>query len=138
LSALLRRPWLAISLFSVLLALLTFGFRQLAPDLVHQGAFYVLLYFYLLTLLTHYLTRLGLHDSAERFSAYFFTAMVIRLLLSAAVVLLFLLRGIPERIAFALNFVAVYFAFLIFEINTLLTTLRSNFQKRAENAEKES
>ncbi|MFP4090662.1 MAG: hypothetical protein ACLFUB_06865 [Cyclobacteriaceae bacterium] len=126
-----RKPWLAITIYSSLLALFTFAVKYLAPGLVHQGAFYILLFFYLLTLLTHYLSLSGLGYSVERFSVFFFTSMIMRLLLSAGVVLVALLLQIPERISFALNLVVLYFAFLIFEINALLTTLRSNFQKRA-------
>lgn len=131
-----EKAWLALSLFAISLSLLTFLLNELSADLIHQGVYFVILFFFLFTLLTHYLSIAAIREGHDRFALVFFGSMTIRLLVSVGVVLLILFKGIPQKITFVVNFSLVYLAFLIFEIYALLTTLRSNFQKRAENAEK--
>lgn len=131
-----KKAWLALTLFALTLTLLTFLLNLLAPGIIHQGAYFILLFFFLLTLLTHYLSVAALREGHDKFALVFFGSITVRLLISVAVVLVVLLKGIPHKITFVVNFAVTYLAFLIFEIYALLTTLRSNFQKRAENAEK--
>lgn len=130
-----KKAWLELSLYGLLLMLLALLIDELAPQLIHQGAYFVILFFYLLTLLTHHMSVSALRESPDKFSLVFFGFLTVRLLLSVGVVLIVLLQNIPSEITFIVNFALTYLAFLIFEIYALLTTLRSNFQKRAENAE---
>lgn len=130
-----EKAWLTLSVYALILTLLAFLLDTLAPQIIHEGAYFILLFFFLLTLLTHYLSISALKAGHDRFSLVFFGTMTVRLLLSVGIVLVVLLQDIPSKITFAVNFATTYLAFLIFEIYALLTTLRSNFQKRAENAE---
>jgi len=131
-----KQAWIVLSLFALSLTLLSFLLSTLASGIIHQGAYFIILFFYLLTLITHYLSVSALREGHDRFALVFFASITVRLLISLAVVLTVLLKGLPQKITFIVNFAVVYLAFLIFEIYALLTTLRSNFQKRADNAEK--
>lgn len=130
-----KKAWVALSLYTLMLLLLALLLDNLAPQLIHQGAYLIIFFFYLLTLLTHHLSVSALNEGHDKFSLVFFGFMTVRLLLSVGVVLVVLLQDIPSKITLTVNFALTYLAFLIFEIYALLTTLRSNFQKRAENAE---
>lgn len=130
-----KKAWVALSLYTLMLLLLALLLNNLAPHLIHQGAYLIIFFFYLLTLLTHHLSVSALSEGHDKFSLVFFGFMTVRLLLSVGVVLVVLLQDIPSKITLTVNFALTYLAFLIFEIYALLTTLRSNFQKRAENAE---
>jgi len=131
-----KNSWLALLLFALVLTFLTYLIQLLAPKIIYEGAYFIILFFLLLTLLTNYISRSTLEHSPDRFSLFFFGTITLRLLLSVGVVLVVLLQDIPDKITFGINFAVVYLIFLIFEIYALLTTLRSNFQKRAENVDK--
>lgn len=130
-----QKAWLILSLYSLILATLAFLIYSLNPTLVHEEIYYVILFFFMLTLITHHFSVAALDEGHDRFSLVFFGFLTLRLLLSLGIILVALLLNISDRITFIVNFALVYLAFLIFEIYALLTTLRSNFQKRAENAE---
>lgn len=131
-----KNSWLALLLFALVLTFLTYLIQLLAPNIIYEGAYFIILFFLLLTLLTNYISQSALKHSPDRFSLFFFATITLRLLLSVGVVLVVLLQDIPDKITFGINFAVVYLIFLIFEIYALLTTLRSNFQKRAENVDK--
>ncbi|WKN29994.1 hypothetical protein PZB74_13570 [Porifericola rhodea] len=131
-----KQSWLALFLFALVVALLVFLVQQIVPIWVYHGAYYIVLFFLLLTLLTQYLTQMGLKHAPDKFAFVYLGTMTLRLIISIGIILIVLLQDIPDKITFVINFAIVYLAFLIFEIYALLTTLRSNFQTRAENADK--
>jgi hypothetical protein len=129
------KVWLLFSLYSLILATLAFLIDSLLPTLVHEEVYNMIIFFFLLTLITHHFSVAALDEGHDRFSLAYFGFLTLRLLLSLSIILIALLLNIPDKITFIVNFALVYLAFLIFEIYALLTTLRSNFEKRAENAE---
>lgn len=131
-----KKSWLALFLYAIVLSFIIFLVKAMAPALVYQGAYYILIFFLLLTLFTQYITSLGLKHAPDKFALVYLGTMTFRLIMSIGIILIVLLQDIPDKITFIVNFAIVYLAFLIFEIYALLTTLRSNFQTRAENAEK--
>lgn len=131
-----KKSWLALFLYALALSFITFLTNTLAPTLVYPGAYFIIIFFLLLTLFTHYVTLQGLKHAPDKFALIYLGTMTFRLLISFGIILIVFLQDIPDRITFVINFAIVYLAFLIFEIYALLTTLRSNFQKRAENGEK--
>lgn len=131
-----NKSWLALFLYALALAFITFLIKTTAPSMIHSGAYYIILFFLLLTIFTHYITFQGMRHMPDKFALVYLGTMTFRLLISIGVILIALLQAIPDRITFVINFAILYLAFLIFEIYALLTTLRSNFQTRAENAKK--
>ncbi|MDF9798304.1 signal transduction histidine kinase [Catalinimonas alkaloidigena] len=128
--------WFALFLFALVLVIIAYLAQTIFPNLVYQGIYLIILFFLLLTLFTHYITRMGLKHAPDKFALVYLGTMTFRLLISIGIILIVLLQEIPDRINFVIHFSIVYLAFLIFEIYALLTTLRSNFQTRAENADK--
>jgi len=131
-----RKDWLALSALALCVAFLTLTVDTLAPDLVPSGAYAILLFFFLLTLVTHYASVASIEAGHQQFTLVFFGLMTFRLLTTTGIVLVVLLKNLPQKIPLIVYLGFTYLVFLIFEINALLTTLRSNFQKRADNAEK--
>lgn len=131
-----KKSWLALFIFAALFFILAFFAHQLFPEIIYPGIYYIVLFFLLLTMFTHYINLMGLKHMPEKFALVYLGAMTFRLLMSIGIILIVLLQEIPDRINFVIHFAIVYLAFLIFEIYALLTTLRSNFQTRAENADK--
>ncbi len=131
-----KKSWLALFLFAIALTFVVFLTQAIIPAIVHQGAYYIIAFFLLLTIFTHYISLLGFKHIPDKFALVYLGTMTFRLLMGIGLIIIVLLQGIPDRILFVANFAFVYLAFLIFEIYALLTTLRSNSQKRAENAEK--
>lgn len=128
--------WLALFLFATLLTIVALLVQIMFPDLIYHRVYLIILFFLLLTLFTHYITLMGLKHAPDKFALVYLGTMTFRLLMSIGIILIVLLQEIPEKINFVIHFAIVYLAFLIFEIYALLTTLRSNFQTRAENADK--
>jgi hypothetical protein len=131
-----KRSWLALFLYALALTAITFLLKMMLPSLVYPGIYYIIFFFLLLTLFTHFITLSGLKHMPDKFALVYLGTMTFRLLICIGIILIVLLQEIPDKITFVINFAIVYLAFLIFEIYALLTTLRSNFQTRAENAEK--
>jgi len=133
-----KKAWLALSLVALTLTLLTFLLQFVKPAFVHEWAYFTILFFFFLTLGTHYASLAAVRSGPDQFALVFFASVTVRLLLSVAIVLTALLMNLSHKITFVVNFAVTYLVFLIFEIYALLTTLRSNFEKRAENAEDHS
>ena len=131
-----NKSWLALFLYALALTAVTFLIKMVFPSLVYPGIYYIIFFFLLLTLFTHFITLSGLKYMPDKFALVYLGTMTFRLLICVGIILIALLQKIPDKITFVINFAIVYLAFLIFEIYALLTTLRSNFQTRAENAEK--
>ena len=110
---------------TLLLVLLKYGG---GASFLHDSLWYILLFVFALTLLSLLAAIRGSRQSAESVVIYVLGGTVARLLLSVIAIYLTLRAGISERLEFVLNFMAVYFVFLAFEIYSLLTTLRANFE----------
>jgi len=104
------------------------------PALVHPLAFYVLAYMALLTLVTYWVTARLLALSPDNFMLAYFGAMVMRLLLSLALVLVHFYRGGASEghgtWTFLGAFFVLYFLAAGFEIWAILTNLRPFSKKQ--------
>jgi hypothetical protein len=128
------RPYL---LFSLLLAFGLYAlYSQFGPRLVHPFTAYTFGFFFLLTLLTYWVTAKLVRANAENFMVAYFGSMVARLLLSLTLVLVYLFTGGGHdgngRWAFLGSFFLLYFLFAGFEVWSVLSNLRP-FSKPGEN-----
>ncbi len=110
----------------LLLALLKHGFRV---AFVHDTIWYIVAFVFALTALSLWLGHRGGRQSSESLVKYALIGTLLRLVLSVIAIYIALRLGIADRLWFVLNFMAVYFVFLAFEIYGLLTTLRPNSEK---------
>ena len=125
----LTKPVLSFIVFAttiaLLLAVLKYGWH---PAFLHDTLWYIVLFVFTLTLLSLLAGLRGSRRSPESLVKYVLGGTVLRLVLSVIAIYLALRIGLSDRLTFVLNFMAVYFVFLAFEIYSLLTTLRANFE----------
>lgn len=104
--------------------------------IIHPYIFWIILYFVLLTAGTYFFVVRGLRRDLFALQNRYMASLALRLILSATCIILYIVLIKTEKISFVLNFFAVYFAYTIFEIRSLLTNLRAhlkNEQKEDEN-----
>lgn len=95
---------------------------------VHPLIGYIWLLVFGQMLISFWLIYTGARNSPHAVVRYALLATVVRLVLSIAVIFVALQQGVDQRVSFVLNFLTVYFAFLVFELISLLTTLRANLE----------
>lgn len=98
--------------------------------LVHAFTWYILVFFVLVTAGTFYITRLGISYDQDNFQLYYFGSMGFRMMLSIAVVFIYVYLFSENELQFVLNFFVLYFLFTGFEIYSLLANLRPNLKKQ--------
>ncbi|MBX0292723.1 hypothetical protein K3G63_19920 [Hymenobacter sp. HSC-4F20] len=124
-------------LFCLLLGFVLYAvYSQFGPRIVHPFTGYTFGFFFLLTLLTYWVTAKMVQRNAQNFMVAYFGGMVARLLLSLTLVLVYLLLGYGRETssqwAFLGSFFVLYFLFTGFEVWSVLTNLRP-FSKPGEN-----
>jgi hypothetical protein len=117
-----------LSLLIGLLLLLSGGLYWLIPHLLHAAYWVSFVFLASLTLLTHSVLEKRTKASGEGFVIWFLGAMVIRLLLSIALVAVLFWTKIPFFTHFVVNFFVLYILFAGLEIYLLLANLPSNSQ----------
>lgn len=128
---------LVLVLFTLALMAAAYALRTLSGLLfVHPNIYYIIVFFFFLSLLLTVLTNFALQQEPQKFVVSYLTSMVIRLLLSFTVVIIVLFQDLTDKLNFIINFAVVYLSFLVFEIYTLLTTLRPNSEKGIDHVNK--
>lgn len=105
---------------------------------IHQGVYYIIAFFFFLSLIITLITNQAIQHDAQKFVTFYLATMILRLLISFGVLLIVLLQDLPNKFNFILNFAVAYLIFLIFEIYTLLATLRANSEKGTEHVNKKN
>ena len=120
------RSFLSFAITStLLLASIKYGW---GGAYLHDTLWYIIAFVFGLTFLSLVLGLRAARKSPETIVHYALGGTVVRLVLSVIVIYVALRIGVADRLWFVLNFMAVYFVFLAFEIYSLLTTLRANFE----------
>ncbi|MGI9544486.1 MAG: hypothetical protein ACR2MX_14595 [Cyclobacteriaceae bacterium] len=121
------RPILKLCIFTFILAGLIFLLDQIGVDILHSHIWYMLAFFFGLTLLTMVVVLKS--TDPKTYVVFYLSTVVARLLLSvmAAFVFFYFLRG--QEVPFVINFFSFYLLFLLFEIITLLSNLRAGNEK---------
>ena len=94
----------------------------------HDTLWYMIAFIFSLTFLSLFMGLRASRKSPEAVVQYALGGTVVRLTLSIIAIYVALRVGVTDRLLFVLNFMVVYFVFLAFEIYSLLTTLRANFE----------
>ncbi|MEM1135970.1 MAG: hypothetical protein AAGI07_09025 [Bacteroidota bacterium] len=98
-------------------------------NLIHPYALYIQLYFILLTLISFILIEKGIKSQDVDFVSYFMGASAIRLLCSCIILFLYFYFVKDQAVLFTANFFMFYLCYTVFEIRTLLSKLRQNFDR---------
>jgi len=111
-------------LFTAAVAALMFGIDQVADAWIHPLAWWVLLFYFVLTLLGEWFTGRAIRRNKDNFMASYMAVIGFRFLLSAVFIgILIYQRPLGLRI-FVTNFFVLYLLFLGFEIWDVLGNLR--------------
>ncbi|MCB2409358.1 hypothetical protein [Hymenobacter lucidus] len=124
-------------IFCVIVWAIMYGLQmQFGAAVIHPLAYYVLAFFAVLTAITYWLTAVLLKANPDGFMVAFFGGMVVRLLLSVAMVMIYLYKGGAKEghgtWTFLGSFFLLYFLFAGFEIWSILSNLRP-FSKPGES-----
>jgi hypothetical protein len=124
-------------IFCVVLWAVIYGLQmQFGAAVIHPLAYYVFGFFAVLTAITYWLTAVLLKANPDGFMVAFFGGMVVRLLLSVALVMIYLYKGGAKEghgtWTFLGSFFLLYFLFAGFEIWSILSNLRP-FSKPGES-----
>jgi hypothetical protein len=76
-------------------------------------------------LVAHLMNYFAFKFKAETRGGMFMIALTFRMLLGLSFVLLLVYFGLENRIIFAFNFIIMYLAYMVFEIKTIITNLRT-------------
>ncbi len=113
-------------LFSILLLVIALLWNHFLPENLHTlFAIYILIYFFLSTLIVHRLLIRANKKSPQNFVRTYMGSTGIRLLLNLLIIFVYILidHNRETRIEFALSFLFFYFSFQIFEVSSLMKEL---------------
>lgn len=119
------------ALLGILLAIDDFALPQ---ALLHEYKWYLLLFFAVQSLTTTFITSQGLGKDPAYFQGFFFSAMLLRMFLSIAVIFYVVYQGVISPTLFVVTFFVLYFCFISFEIYSLLHNLRANSEKQPKES----
>lgn len=111
--------------FTFLVAGIIFLLKKLwGPYWVHENAGTVVLFYFVLTLITGLLSQYLLKLSKENSVPILLGVGLIRLLASLGFVFIFLWRGTENILWFVVDFFTIYLLYLLFDIYAFITNLR--------------
>jgi hypothetical protein len=116
-----------IILFAILSALIYFLKDQKFPVL-HDKIWIMHVGFFLLTLILHQITSLGLKNKKD-FHVFYFISIALRFIFCIILVFIILKNSPNKPLNFLLNFFALYLIYTSFEIYFLLRNLRADLKK---------
>jgi hypothetical protein len=122
------------TIFTLILFFIQIGIRFLNPGLLYTYQWYLLFYFYLITLLSLIIIEKTAAKDQEKLSKGFFSAMILRLFISVIIAAIIIYYDRGNSTIFALNFLILYLIYLGFEIYYLISILqpRLNSGKQVE------
>ncbi|NEM96559.1 hypothetical protein [Pontibacter burrus] len=120
-------------LFSVVVGLLVGALQfYTGSQLVHTHIWYLFGFMVIVTALAYYVSRLGVSYDNDNFQLYYFGSMGFRMILSIAVIFIYVFLHSENELQFVLNFFVLYFLFTGFEIYSLLANFAPQLKKPNE------
>jgi hypothetical protein len=130
--AMLKNQYVVLFALALTMAAITFGLQSFWPLQVPPYTYFSLLYLYVLMAFLHYLVFGKQTNNANAVVRRMMVASMLRLLLTAAFLLITLMAFKPVSVIF-ISFYCAYFAlFLLFEISQKRYKLRPDFKPRSE------
>jgi len=123
-------------IYTCLLALTIFIVQYLEPNWIYRYVWIIMIFFLLLTLASIWTTKYAALKLGKQFIQVYFIVMTIRLLISLAFAIIFIIKDRDNILIFSINFLVLYLLFLGFEIYSILTNLRTHFKKGIGNDQK--
>jgi len=126
-------PYFGLYKFSFFVLLGTLIFKIFLPQYLYHMVWALLLFFFLLTLVSLHLIEKFSKKKSDNFLAVYFSAMIGRLFICIIFAAFFILTDRSHVFNFSINYLLLYLLFLGFEINGIMTNLRHHFKKGIGN-----
>lgn len=101
-----------------------------ATAFIHDSYLLIILFLYVLTLITSSFVLWGVRGNRNRFNAFFFSGMIFRFFASIIFITIMALIGTKDILFFVLDFFVLYLLYQVFEITSLMANLRSHLENR--------
>lgn len=125
----IAKVFLVSSVFTGILAIIQLLVLRFVPGWLYTYQWYLLIYFYLITLLSLVMVEKAALKSSENVSKGFFGAMMVRMFLSVIIALIIIYFDRESSTIFAVNFVILYFLYLGLELFYLLKYLQPRLDR---------
>lgn len=113
-------------IFSFILIVIALLWNLFLPDnLKSPAAPYIVIYFFVATIITHQLLMKKNRESPQNFIRAYLGSTAFRLFLNLMIIIVYMLVNKPGAMAFTLSFLVFYFLYLIFEIISLQKDLKA-------------
>jgi len=132
-----KKAFLITTLYTLVLAFIQYGVYQLNAGLLYTHQWYLLLYFYLITVLSIVIIEKTTQKDAEKLAKGFFSAMMLRLFVSVIIAIIIIYFDRVNSTIFALNFLILYLLYLGFEIYYLISILQPRLSSERQVEETE-
>lgn len=132
-----KKAFLLTTLYTLILALIQYGVYQLNAGLLYTYQWYLLLYFYLITVLSVVIIEKTTQKDTEKLAKGFFSAMMLRLFVSVIIAIVIIYLDRVNSTIFALNFLILYLLYLGFEIYYLISILQPRLSSERQVEETE-
>lgn len=105
------------------------------PDknIIHDVSWVLIIGVFFISVSAELITLIGLKKEKINLVPFLLGTMITRLLLGIIILTVFLLLTKNDRILLAINFLVIYFCFMVFEINSSIANLRQFFEKGTDN-----
>jgi hypothetical protein len=118
--------FLQLFIFSALIALLIIILKQLFPgEYIHHAIWIIFIFYIILTTIVHFIFAKPISRNSSTFITAIFGYTGLKLLLSIAFLIFYLMNDRTNPIWFSVNFIILYLSFTAFEIYFLLRNLRT-------------
>ena len=120
--------WLGFILLVISTSTLALLIQHFSNKLIHPGFWIIQGFFWMISILSHLISQIGIKNSGE-FHVFYLGSMAVRFILSLFFILLSLVYLSENKIIYAVNFFILYITYASFEIYHLLRNLRADSQR---------
>ncbi|MCQ2286366.1 MAG: hypothetical protein MJZ76_05785 [Bacteroidales bacterium] len=105
--------------FSIVLTSGTFCLQFIAPQYVSPALPYIVLFFFVVMMVSHYIILRGLYLENKKFEANYMLATGLKFISYLLFLLIYILLNRSDAVLFGISFIILYFLYSIFEIITI-------------------
>jgi hypothetical protein len=113
------------TVFTFILILIQLVIAGYKPGWLYVHQWYLLFYFYLITLLSLWIVERSASKDQEKLAKGYFSAMMLRLFVSVIIAVIIIYFDRTNSTIFALNFLILYLLYLGFEIYYLISIVQA-------------
>lgn len=123
------KGFIRISVFSLFMLGLDQVLRMfVSADVLHPSLHWIIVFFWAMSMIIHVISELAHKPLEMDMSLILLGGVTARLLIAIVAMVTVALIGIADRSLFIINFAVVYLCYLVFEITSVLSNLRSNLK----------